>query len=73
MNIGDVVQFNEIHKWVGSIGIISQKKQCGNDIRYMVGIQIPQQGIAFIYVMESEKAIEYIGKAKLVFKGDKNE
>ena len=29
MNINDVVQFNEKHKWTGSLGIITEKKQCG--------------------------------------------
>lgn len=73
MKVNDVVQFNENHKWIGTYGVITNIKQCGDDIRYMVGVQIPEQGIAYIFVMDSEKAIEYIGKAKLVFKGEKNE
>ena len=69
MQKGDVVQFNENHKWCGSLGIITNKKEIHNqdlssdDIKYMVGVPIPQQGTAFIFVMESENAIEYIGKA----------
>lgn len=43
MNINDVVQFNEKHKWTGSLGIITEKKQCGEGIRYMVGVPVPQQ------------------------------
>lgn len=27
MSIGDVVQFNENHKWAGSIGIITEIKK----------------------------------------------
>ena len=66
MKIGDVVQFNEKHKWCGSLGIINEIKNCGEDTRYMVGIPIPQQGTVFIFVMQSEKTIELIGRAILV-------
>lgn len=72
MKVNDVVQFNENHKWRGSIGIIREVKICGDDIRYMVGVTIPQQGTAFIYVMQSEKAIEYIGEAILIMKNGEN-
>lgn len=68
MKKGDVVQFNENHKWIGSLGIITEVKDCGNDIRYMVGVPAPMQGTAYIFVMESENAIEYIGKAIMVVK-----
>lgn len=66
--INDVVQFNENHKWRGSLGIVREVKVCGDDIRYMVGVPIPQQGTAFIYVMGTENAIELIGKAVLTMK-----
>ena len=74
MNIGDVVQFNENHKWCGSLGIIREMKECksekapNGDIRFMVGVPIPQQGTAFIFVMASEFAIEWIGKAVMLMK-----
>lgn len=70
MNIGDVIQFNENHKWCGSLGIITEIKQCGEDIRYQIGVPMPMQGTAFIFVMESENAIEYIGKAVMTLKED---
>ena len=70
MKKGDVVQFNENHKWIGSLGIITEVKDCGNDIRYMVGVPAPMQGTAFIFIMESENAIEYIGKAVLTLKDE---
>ena len=68
MTINDVVQFNENHKWCGCLGIITGLKICkdkkGNeDIRFMIGVPIPQQGTAYIFVMESENAIERIGNA----------
>ena len=73
MNKGDVVQFNENHKWCDSLGIITEVKDCGeNGIRYMVGVPEPMQGTAFIFVMDYENAIEYIGKAILTLK-DSNE
>ena len=83
MNVNDVVQFNENHKWRGCLGIIRDIKRIYNpdpagtkvnDIRYMVGVSAPMQGTAFIYVMESENAIEYIGEALLILKdGEDNE
>ena len=68
MRINDVVQFNENHKWCGCLGIIREFKDCKeNGIRYMVGVPSPS-GTAFIYVMDSENAIEHIGEAHLVLK-----
>lgn len=69
MKINDVVQFNENHKWCGSLGIITEIKDCKeNGIRYMVGVPIPQQGAVFIFVMAHENAIEYVGKAIMTLK-----
>lgn len=65
--IGDVVQFNENHKWCGCLGIIEETKECANkEIRYMVGVPVPQKGTAYIFSMENEQALEYIGKAVLM-------
>ena len=72
MKIGSVVQFNESHKWQGSLGIITEVKNCGDDTRYMVGVPSPMQGTAFIFVMESENAIEYIGEAILTLKDEED-
>ena len=72
MKIGSVVQFNENHQWLGSLGIITEVKDCGDDIRYMVGVPAPMQGTAFIFIMESENAIEYIGKAVLTLKDEED-
>lgn len=77
MNVNDVVQFNENHKWIGCLGIIRDIKRIYNpdparnkvnDIRYMIGVPIPQKGTAYIYVLESEKALEKIGEAVLIAK-----
>ena len=67
MQVNDVVQFNENHKWRGSLGIITEIKDCGeNGIRFMVAVPSPDQGTAYIFVMESEFAIEYVGKAIMI-------
>ena len=74
MNVGDVVQFNENHEWCGSLGIITETKDCksekapGGDVRIMVEVPIPMKGPAYIYVMASEFALERIGKAILMQK-----
>ena len=65
MNIGDVVQFNESHKWCGCLGIITEVKPINDDIRYMIGVPIPQKGTAYIFALESKHEIEYIGSAVL--------
>lgn len=69
LEVGDVVQFNERHKWCGSLGIVEEVKDYAEEpmmVRYMVGVPIPQQGTAYIFVMASEMAIEYVGKAVMV-------
>lgn len=44
MEINDVIQFNQNHKWCGCFGIITEIKDCKeNGIRYMVGVPIPQE------------------------------
>lgn len=74
MQVGDVIQFNENHKWCGSLGIITEMKSCysdrtpGGDIRFQIGVPIPMEGTAFIYVMASEFAIEYVGRAVMTLK-----
>ena len=67
----DVVQFNENHKWCGCLGIISEVKKVGDDIRYMVGVPIPESGIAYVFV--GERDIEFIGEAVLIAKENEDE
>lgn len=52
MEINDVVQFNENHKWRGCFGIITEIKKIHNanlkgeginDTRVMIGVPVPQQ------------------------------
>lgn len=60
-NENDVVQFNEKHKWCGCLGIIEEVKEIKNDTRYMVGVPMPEQGVAYMFTEESKDEIEYIG------------
>jgi hypothetical protein len=57
----DVVQFNENHKWCGCLGVIDEVKDCGDDIRYMIGVPIPEQGTAFIMSMGSQNEFDLTG------------
>lgn len=66
MSKNKVVQFNENHKWCGCLGIIEEVKEYPNDTRYMVGVPVPEQGTAYIFVMESSNALEAIGEAILI-------
>lgn len=68
----DVVQFNEKHKWCGCFGIIEEIKDCGDDFRYLVGVPTPIHDVSayYIFVMQSDDAIEYIGEAIMVSKND---
>lgn len=67
MHLNDVVQFTEDHKWCGSFGIINEIKLFSNgDVRYLVGVPIPMQGTAYIFVMSTEKCMVRIGKAVMI-------
>lgn len=70
---GDVVQFVENHKWCGCLGIVEEVKRCGNDVRYLIGVPIPQQGTAYIFAMQSAIEAEYVGHAILVSAPERKE
>lgn len=71
---GNVVQFNEKHKWFGSIGIITEvKRLASGDVRYMICVPIPQRGNAYIFSMESEQEFEFVGEASYAPKQDREE
>ncbi len=69
----DVVQFTENHKWCGCLGIINEVKQCGDDVRYMLGVPVPEGGTAYIFSMESEEEFEYIGDAVMILTDNQEE
>ena len=70
---GMVVQFLENHKWAGSLGIVTEVKECGDDIRYMVAVPIPQEGTAYIFSMDSNSELQMIGFAVLVPREENDE
>lgn len=45
MTVNDVVQFNERHKWRGSLGIISEDKGFEHPRRYLIGVPIPNHRV----------------------------
>ena len=66
MKVGDVIQFNQKHKWHGCLGIIEEVKDYAEEpeiIRYLIGVPIPSKGIAYLFVFNYESAIEYIGQS----------
>lgn len=69
----DVVQFTDCHKWCRCLGIVQEAKQCIGDVRYMIGVPIPQKGTAFIFSMESAGEIERIGRAAFILKEEESE
>ena len=70
MTVNDVVQFTENHKWCGCFGMITEDKREEDARRYMIGVPIPQQGVAYIF--DDGSNIEYIGKAVLVEKREES-
>lgn len=69
--VGDVVQFNEEHKWCGCLGIVEEVNE--NHRRYMIGVPIPEKGTAYLFVDKRDNVIEYVGKAVLMAKEDEEE
>lgn len=69
IKVGTVVQFNENHRWTGCLGIVTEaKKLYDGKIKYMVGVPMPNNKIAYIFVMNTDRAIEVIGTAVFVEK-----
>ena len=73
MNVGDVVQFTENHKWCGCLGWIEEIKPMNDDFRYLVGVPNPQGRVAYIFSMASKNECEYIGRAVLMPKSEEDD
>lgn len=65
MVVGDVIQFNQRHKWCGCLGIIEEVTHVGKDEKYLVAVPGPE-GTAYIRFYGSDMVVELIGKAALV-------
>ena len=61
LKYGDVVQFNEKHKWCGCLGFVSDTN---TNNRVLVGVPMPKRGIAYIFADQDE--LEWVGKAALM-------
>ena len=70
IKVNDVVQFTEAHKWVGCLGIVKEDKGAGHPRRYMIGVPVPMQGIA--YILDDGSNIERIGAAVLIPGGEQD-
>lgn len=66
LHIGDVVQFNNNHKWCGCFGYIDEIKEMPDDTRYTIAIPFPGNEIAVIYSLISDAEFDYIGHAALL-------
>lgn len=65
--IYDIVQFVPEHKWGGCFGFVNEKKDCGDDVRYMIGVPVPQGGTAYIFSMESAEEFEVCERGIAIF------
>lgn len=63
----EVVQFNEKHKWCGCFGFVNEI----NGERIMVGVPVPQHGVAYIFCTRDE--IDTIGKTNLVLASNEDD
>lgn len=59
---GDVIQFNETHKWTGILGIVEEI----NRERILVGVPVPEEGTAYIHCKKEN--IEQVGEAIFIAK-----
>lgn len=66
---GDVIQFNENHKWRGALAIVTEVKPVEGDIKIMAGVPMLENdevsGTAYIYTMQSAGEFDLVGRAAL--------
>lgn len=71
IEVGNVVQFTEKHKWCGCFGVIDEIKDCDGNIKYLIGVPQCNGGIAYIFSMASDNDFEVIAdKPMLWTKGE---
>ena len=64
IKVNDVVQFTKGHVWWGCLGIVEKDKGKGHPRRFMIGVEIPKSGTAYIF--DSGENIERIGVAAYI-------
>lgn len=74
---GDVIQFNEKHKWCGALAIVTEVKPSGDDVRIMAGVPILKNdgvdGTAYIFTMQNAGEFDPVGRAALAPKDTKED
>lgn len=67
---GDVIQFNENHKWRGALAIVIEVKPVEGDIKIMAGVPILENdgvsSTAYIFTMQSAGEFDPVGRAVLM-------
>lgn len=66
IHVGDVIQFNENHRWTGCLGFVDKVEKRHDDCRYRIGVPIPEKGTAYIFSMQSKNEFEYVGRAVML-------
>lgn len=70
VSVGDVIQFNESHKWCGALAIVTEITPSGDDIRIMAGVPMLENdglgGTAYIFTMQSAGEFDPVGRAALM-------
>lgn len=71
---GDVIQFNENHKWCGALAIVSEVKKVEGDVKITAGVPMLEKdgvsGQAYIFTMQSKNEFDPIGRASMMPLGD---
>lgn len=70
---GDAVQFVEHHHWRGCLGIVEKVVEYDDDCKLLIAVPVPDDYMAYIYVMESNDDVESVGEAVLIPEGEDGE
>lgn len=69
VSVGDVIQFNENHKWRGAFAVVTEVEPVEGDIKITAGVPILENdavdGTAYIFTMQSAGEFDPVGRAAL--------
>lgn len=67
---GDVIQFNENHKWCGALAVVTEVKVLSDDVKILAGVPMLEKdgvsGTAYIYTMQSANEFDPVGRAAMM-------
>ena len=66
IRIGDVVQYSENHPWSGCLGIVADRDWHNGNIRYFIGIPVPNRETIYLHAYRDE--FYHIGVAAIIGK-----